>query len=78
MAMTSHFDVHAVRKQFPALGSSEIYFDNAGGTQTLGEVIDSYYSPYFYRPALLDQIDPQLGSPPTCRKRTYSLEQPTI
>jgi selenocysteine lyase/cysteine desulfurase len=35
------FDVESARKQFPALGSAQIYFDNAGGSQVLGEVIDS-------------------------------------
>jgi cysteine desulfurase family protein (TIGR01976 family) len=47
-----HFDVHAVRAQFPSLheyfnGKQAIYFDNPGGTQVPQPVIDAvvnYYS----------------------------------
>lgn len=40
--MAETFDVEAVRKHFPALGKNQVYFDNAGGSQVLQEVIDSY------------------------------------
>lgn len=39
--MTETFDVAAVRKHFPALDQKQVYFDNAGGSQVLKEVIDS-------------------------------------
>lgn len=42
--MSKAFDVDAVRRQFPALQEKQIYFDNAGGSQTLQSVIDSYVS----------------------------------
>lgn len=38
--MTGMFDVSAYRKHFPALGSKQVYFDNAGGSQILKEVVD--------------------------------------
>ncbi|KAF2136101.1 uncharacterized protein K452DRAFT_292683 [Aplosporella prunicola CBS 121167] len=37
----SEFDIAAVRKKFPALDQEQVYFDNAGGSQTLGDVITS-------------------------------------
>lgn len=33
-------DVKQVRGGFPALSQDQVYFDNAGGSQTLGTVID--------------------------------------
>ncbi|KAL1304344.1 hypothetical protein AAFC00_000743 [Neodothiora populina] len=39
--MDSSFDVVATRKQFPALDKSQIYFDNAGGSQVLGQVAEA-------------------------------------
>jgi selenocysteine lyase/cysteine desulfurase len=39
--MATDFDVSNVRNHFPALNSKQIYFDNAGGSQVLKEVIDS-------------------------------------
>jgi len=35
------FDVQAARMHFPALDQSQVFFDNAGGSQVLGEVIES-------------------------------------
>jgi len=35
------FDVEEARKQFPGLKQPQVYFDNAGGSQTLGTVIKS-------------------------------------
>lgn len=40
--MATKFDVAAVRKHFPALDKQQVYFDNAGGSQILGEVVESY------------------------------------
>lgn len=34
-------NVTAVRHCFPALAQPQVFFDNAGGSQTLGAVIDS-------------------------------------
>lgn len=39
--MATDFDVESVRKHFPALHHQQVYFDNAGGSQVLQEVIDS-------------------------------------
>jgi selenocysteine lyase/cysteine desulfurase len=39
--MTQTFDVTALRKHFPALDKKQVYFDNAGGSQVIQEVIDS-------------------------------------
>lgn len=38
-------DVAAARASFPALKQRQVYFDNAGGSQTLGTVIDSQVDP---------------------------------
>jgi selenocysteine lyase/cysteine desulfurase len=35
------FDVQAVREQFPALKQPQVFLDNAGGSQILGDVADS-------------------------------------
>ncbi|KAF2968929.1 hypothetical protein GQX73_g4643 [Xylaria multiplex] len=37
----SDFDIEAVRAQFPALAGDQVFFDNAGGSQTLGTVIEA-------------------------------------
>lgn len=39
--MAPSLDVQAVRKHFPALDKDQVYFDNAGGSQVLREVVDS-------------------------------------
>ena len=36
------FDIASARTKFPALNQKQIYLDNAGGSQVLGTVIDSY------------------------------------
>lgn len=40
MSTASAFDISAVRAQFPALSQDQVYLDNAGGSQTLGSVVD--------------------------------------
>ncbi|KAI1130229.1 aminotransferase class-V [Nemania abortiva] len=37
----SNFDIETVRSQFPALSEDQVFFDNAGGSQTLGTVIEA-------------------------------------
>ena len=37
----SSSDLDAVRSQFPALAGDQVFFDNAGGSQTLGSVIEA-------------------------------------
>ncbi|KAI1847389.1 hypothetical protein JX266_006614 [Neoarthrinium moseri] len=37
------FDISNVRSGFPALKQDQVYFDNAGGSQTLGTVVDLIY-----------------------------------
>lgn len=39
--MAQTFDVTTLRKHFPALDKKQVYFDNAGGSQVIQEVIDS-------------------------------------
>jgi len=39
--MASSFDISKAREHFPALNDKQMYFDNAGGSQTLQTVIDS-------------------------------------
>jgi hypothetical protein len=41
-AMSSDaIDISAVRSKFPALALDQVFFDNAGGSQTLKAVVDS-------------------------------------
>lgn len=51
-------DTSAVRAAFPALREDQIYLDNAGGSQVLGTVIDSYVS-YPYQPDRADKYQHQ-------------------
>lgn len=37
----SGLDVAKIRSHFPALNQKQVFFDNAGGSQVLKEVIDS-------------------------------------
>jgi hypothetical protein len=39
--MASVFNINTAREKFPALRQNQVYFDNAGGSQTLGAVIES-------------------------------------
>jgi selenocysteine lyase/cysteine desulfurase len=36
------FVISKAREQFPALKQDQVFLDNAGGSQALGSVIDSY------------------------------------
>jgi len=38
----TEFDVSEVRSRFPSLQQDQVFFDNAGGSQILGSVVDSY------------------------------------
>jgi selenocysteine lyase/cysteine desulfurase len=40
--MATTFDISKAREQFPALQQDQVFLDNAGGSQALGSVIDSY------------------------------------
>ncbi|KUJ11192.1 PLP-dependent transferase [Mollisia scopiformis] len=51
----SSFDVASARERFPALKQPQVFFDNAGGSQTLGSVIDSIV-------AYLSKTNVQLGA----------------
>jgi selenocysteine lyase/cysteine desulfurase len=39
--MATTFDISKARERFPALQQDQVFLDNAGGSQTLGDVIDS-------------------------------------
>ena len=39
--MSSSFDIATVRKHFPALNQSQVFMDNAGGSQVLASVIEA-------------------------------------
>ncbi|KAJ4422664.1 hypothetical protein N0V82_002668 [Gnomoniopsis sp. IMI 355080] len=55
-------DVNALRSNFPALDKEQVFFDNAGGSQVLGTVVDSI------RDYLVDS-NVQLGATYTVGKR---------
>ena len=40
--MAKSFDIKAARDAFPALIKSQVFFDNAGGSQVLGSVVEKY------------------------------------
>ena len=44
--MATTFDISKARERFPALKQDQVFLDNAGGSQTLGDVIDSYVNPH--------------------------------
>ncbi|KAK1964223.1 aminotransferase class-V [Colletotrichum sublineola] len=53
--MSAQLDIAATRAKFPALAQNQVFFDNAGGSQTLGTVIDSIRD-------YLSQTNVQLGA----------------
>ncbi|KAK1598004.1 aminotransferase class-V [Colletotrichum navitas] len=53
--MSAQLDIAATRAKFPALAQDQVFFDNAGGSQTLGTVIDSIRD-------YLSQTNVQLGA----------------
>ncbi|KAK2065407.1 aminotransferase class-V [Colletotrichum caudatum] len=53
--MSAQLDIAATRAKFPALAQDQVFFDNAGGSQTLGTVIDSVRE-------YLSQTNVQLGA----------------
>lgn len=44
--MASRLNMSEVRGSFPALAGDQVFFDNAGGSQTLATVADRYDAPY--------------------------------
>ncbi|KAK1980033.1 aminotransferase class-V [Colletotrichum cereale] len=53
--MSAQLDIAATRAKFPALAQDQVFFDNAGGSQTLGTVIESIRD-------YLSQTNVQLGA----------------
>jgi hypothetical protein len=41
LVIMASFDVMTAKNRFPALNQPQVFFDNAGGSQTLGTVIES-------------------------------------
>lgn len=39
--MATTLEIDQVRSKFPSLKQKQVYFDNAGGSQTLGAVVES-------------------------------------
>ena len=39
--MSDSFNIASVRERFPSLRQRQVYFDNAGGSQILGDVVES-------------------------------------
>ncbi|KAF6833750.1 aminotransferase class-V [Colletotrichum plurivorum] len=64
--MSAKVDIAAVRVQFPALAQDQVFFDNAGGSQTLGTVIDSIRD-------YLSQSNVQLGASYRVGQRSTAL-----
>ncbi|PBP26281.1 aminotransferase class-V [Diplocarpon rosae] len=62
----SSFDIATARSKFPALQQSQVFFDNAGGSQTLGTVIDSICT-------YLSKTNVQLGASYTVGKKCTAL-----
>ncbi|KAI8156881.1 Cysteine desulfurase-like protein ustD [Colletotrichum sp. SAR 10_86] len=64
--MSAQIDIAATRAKFPALGQDQVFFDNAGGSQTLGTVIDSIRD-------YLSQTNVQLGASYKVGQRSTAL-----
>ncbi|MCJ1483881.1 hypothetical protein MMC06_004049 [Schaereria dolodes] len=64
--MSTIFDVASARSHFPALQQSQVFFDNAGGSQVLGEVIDSVVK-------YLSETNVQLGGSYRVAKQSEAL-----
>jgi hypothetical protein len=76
--MSSSFEVESARKHFPALDSAQTYFDNAGGSQVLGDVIKSYDLSKKWRLKKINRINHRSGYPSIFRIRMCSLGQHTM
>ncbi|PMD38894.1 PLP-dependent transferase [Hyaloscypha variabilis F] len=63
---SSTFDIAMARSKFPALNQPQVFFDNAGGSQTLGAVIDSITN-------YLSKTNVQLGATYAIGKKSTSL-----
>jgi selenocysteine lyase/cysteine desulfurase len=50
------FDISKAREHFPALKQDQVFLDNAGGSQALGEVIDSYERALLYNAKQSDEF----------------------
>ncbi|KAF9870011.1 aminotransferase class-v [Colletotrichum karsti] len=64
--MSSQIDIAATRAKFPALAQDQVFFDNAGGSQTLGSVIDTIRD-------YLSQTNVQLGASYKVGQRSTAL-----
>ncbi|KAH8674570.1 pyridoxal phosphate-dependent transferase [Tricladium varicosporioides] len=62
----STFDITSARERFPALKQEQVFFDNAGGSQTLGTVVDSIYN-------YLTKTNVQLGASYAVGKKSTEL-----
>ena len=60
--MAASLDVNHVREQFPGLQQKQVFFDNAGGSQTLGSVIKSFVSSNFYFPTFIGSCVPSVDA----------------
>ncbi|RDL38565.1 PLP-dependent transferase [Venustampulla echinocandica] len=60
------FDITSARERFPALKQNQVFFDNAGGSQTLGSVIDSIFK-------YLSETNVQLGGSYAVGKKSTAL-----
>ena len=40
--MPSTFDIATAKERFPALNQDQVFLDNAGGSQMLGDAIEAY------------------------------------
>ncbi|KAL2070872.1 hypothetical protein VTL71DRAFT_13898 [Oculimacula yallundae] len=62
----SSFDIATARSKFPALSQPQVFLDNAGGSQTLGTVIDSICN-------YLSKTNVQLGASYAVGKKSTAL-----
>ena len=70
----SSFDITTTRDRFPALNQPQVFFDNAGGSQTLGTVIDSWVTPPYWHTIFWCHGASQIISP----KPMFKWAQPTL
>jgi selenocysteine lyase/cysteine desulfurase len=54
--MSGTFDISKARERFPALKQDQVFLDNAGGSQALGDVVESYVETHVVIASIADEM----------------------
>lgn len=72
------FDVASARQRFPALAQPQVFLDNAGGTQTLDTVINTYVGHSSITSVIIVSDSIPIESPTISPTPMSSLERPMM